>query len=207
MKKHLKKKALAIAMVACCLALAAGGTWAYFTDNAKAHNVITSGGVGIEIVETQSSGGAEVEYPSDPIGDVMPGTSVSKIVRVANTDTGETWIRAKVTQVIMPAPGVEKLPTLYDAGSTEIPVVSYDLGSDWLLGEDGWCYYTKPVPKGDATTELFRQVDFAKQMGNEYQNCKVSIQIKAQAVQTANNSIPEGGTVMDVKGWSAGSAE
>lgn len=201
MRKDFKKKTLAIAVVACCLALVAGGTWAYFTDDAKAHNVITSGGVGIEIVETQSVGGAEVEYPSDPIGNIMPGTSVSKIVRVANTDAGEAWIRAKVTQVITPAPGVEKLPSLYDADGVEVPAVSYDLGADWLPGEDGWYYYTKPVPKGDATAELFRQVDFAKQMGNEYQNCKVSIQIQAQAVQTANNPVPKGGSVLDVKGW------
>lgn len=203
MRKPNRRKALAAAVVACCLALTGVGTWAYFTNDATAHNVITSGGIGIQIVETQSVGGAEVEYPTDPIGGVMPGTSVSKIVRVANTDSGEAWVRARVTQAITPAPGIEKLPPLYDADGAEVPAVSYDLGEGWLAGEDGWYYYAKPVPKGSSTAELFRQVDFAKEMGNDYQNCTVQLTVEAQAVQTASNKVPEGGSVLDVKGWPA----
>lgn len=207
MRKDFKKKTLAIAVVACCLCLCAGGTWAYFTDDVTAHNIVTSGGVGIKIVETQSVGGAEVEYPSDPITGAMPGTSVSKIVRVANTDSAEAWIRARVTQEITPASGVEELPPLHNLDGVEVPAVSYDLGDDWLPGDDGWFYYAKPVPEGVATAELFRQVNFAKEMGNEYQGCTVNIQIRAQAVQTANNAVPQGGSVMDVKGWPSDGAE
>jgi len=36
-------------------------------------------------------------------------------------------------------------------------------------------------------------------MGNEYQNCTVSVDVSAQAVQVANN----GADVLEAKGWPA----
>ena len=53
--------------------------------------------------------------------------------------------------------------------------------------------------------ELFKEVKFNPNMGNEYQNCTAKIIINAQAVQTANNPIPEGGSVIDIKGWPSNS--
>ena len=48
---------------------------------------------------------------------------------------------------------------------------------------------------------LFNEVLFSSAMGNEYQNCTAKIFVSAQAVQSANNPIPEGGTVTDIPGW------
>ena len=47
----MKKKILLVTAVVICLAIAATGTLAYFTSDDVAHNVITSGGVNIELVE------------------------------------------------------------------------------------------------------------------------------------------------------------
>lgn len=38
-------------------------------------------------------------------------------------------------------------------------------------------------------------------MGNDYQNCTVTMNLQAQAVQAKNNPVPLTGTVLDVKGW------
>ena len=40
-------------------------------------------------------------------------------------------------------------------------------------------------------------------MGNEYQNSTATVTVTAEAVQTANNAIPEGGSVTDIPGWPA----
>lgn len=189
----MKKKILLVAAIVICLTIAVSGTLAYFTFEDTAHNVITSGGVSIEVVEkTKSTDGAELEdFPKEGITGVMPGTEVSKIVSVRNTGNSEAWVRVKVDATITPAEGEEKLPS---------DVMTYTVSEGWTPGTDGYYYYNNKVPAGESTSILFDTVKFAPEMGNEYQNCRANIVISAQAVQTANN----GTTVMDAQGWPAG---
>lgn len=193
----MRKKILLAAAVAICLAVGTSGTLAYFTSENTAHNVITSGGVNIEVVEkTQDKSGALVDFPKEGMKGVMPGTDVSKIVSVKNTGESEAWIRVQVESKIKAADGADLPLTIEKVGS----VMTYTVGGGWSLGEDGYYYYTKPVAAGETTDILFDTVTFAPQMGNEYQNCTANIEISAQAVQTANN----GTTVLEAKGWPAG---
>ena len=193
----MRKKVLLAAAVAICLAVGTSGTLAYFTSENTAHNVITSGGVNIEVVEkTQDKNGALVDFPKEGMKGVMPGTDVSKIVSVKNTGESEAWIRVQVESKIKAADGADLPLTIENVGS----VMTYTVGGGWSLGEDGYYYYTKPVAAGETTDILFDTVTFAPQMGNEYQNCTANIEISAQAVQTANN----GTTVLEAKGWPAG---
>ena len=188
----MKKKILLAAAVVICLTIAVSGTLAYFTFEDTAHNVITSGGVSIEVVEkTKSTDGAELEdFPKEGITGVMPGTEVSKIVSVRNTGNSEAWVRVKVDATIKSAEGEGKLPS---------DVMTYTVSGDWTE-KDGYYYYNNKVPAGESTSILFDTVKFDPEMGNKYQNCKANIKISAQAVQTANN----GTTVMDAQGWPAG---
>ena len=64
--------------------------------------------------------------------------------------------------------------------------------------KDGYYYYTKPLKPGEVTAPIFTAVTFNADMGNEYQNATATVDVFAQAVQTANN----GATVMDAQGWS-----
>lgn len=190
----MKKRLLALAVAVSCLAAAAGGTVAYFTAEDTAHNVITSGGVNIEVVEkTRDAGGVLLDFPEDGIKGVMPGTDVSKIVSVKNTGASEAWIRVRVEETVRSSGG-EELPLELENG---VPVMSYTPGEDWTLSEDGWYYCEKPVPAGQSTGVLFDTVSFAPEMGNEYQNCTANLLITAQAVQTANN----GETALTAAGW------
>lgn len=192
----MKKKLFALAVLAICAATAASSTLAYFTSQTQAHNVITTGGVAIEIVEY--SNGVEIKdgVMPDSFKNVMPGATVSKEVTVKNQDeAADAWIRAKV-DVSVKDPGENTL----DAGVIDI---IYKLSADtWIKGDEGYYYYTKPVAPGTATEPLFENVQFSgPEMGNEYQNCTVEIDIYAQAVQYKNNPIPADGDVTGIKGW------
>lgn len=190
----MKKKILSLGVVVICLAILASGTIAYFSAEDTAHNVITTNGIGINIIEkTESDGGVLTDFPEGGISGVMPGTSVSKIVSVENDGGAEAWIRVQVEQGMKSAD--EKDLPLTLNGDTPAMTFTVDT-SKWIL-EDGWYYYHKPVAAGAVTDILFEEVHFAPQMGNEYQNCTANIEILAQAVQTANN----GSTVMDAQGW------
>lgn len=192
----MKKKLLVLAGLVMCAATAATGTMAYFTADAQAHNVITTGGVGIEIVEKMSTGDTLVDFPKDGVSGVMPGAQVSKIVTVENTGAADAWIRVKV----------QKVGTFSDGTamwSNQLELIDLDFNTDeWTCDSEGlYWYYNKPVASGTATTALFQNVSFDKSMGNEYQNSFVEIQVAADAVQSDNNPIPTGGSVTDIPGW------
>lgn len=194
----MKKKLTIISVLVICATIVTSGTLAYFTAEDRARNVITSGGVNIELVETTKKGdGTEVEFPKEGLTGIMPGTSASKIVSVKNIGD-EAWIRVKVDTTILDSQGNELPQTIGD-----ISVVSYEVSSTDWFSSNGYYYYKDSVQMNESTNILFDEVRFAKEMGNEYQNCRIEIDIDAQAVQTANNPIPAGGDVSDIPGWPA----
>lgn len=193
----MKKKILLVTTMVICLAIAATGTLAYFTAEDTAHNVITSGGVNIELVEqTKDEDGTLVDFPEEGIKGVMPGSDVSKIVSVKNDGESEAWIRVGMEAKLTAADGSPLPLDIEEVG----PVMDFTMGGSWHMDFDGYIYYAKPVAPGESTEILFDTIHFAPEMGNEYQNCTANIVISAQAVQTANN----GDTVMEAAGWPAG---
>lgn len=98
--RHTKRKIFLLAMIICCVAIAAVGTLAYFTDLATAHNVITSGNVDIELHEWADR---ENSIPFTDRTGIMPGTSVTKWVEVENVGSASAWVRAKVNITVTPA--------------------------------------------------------------------------------------------------------
>lgn len=188
----MKKRIFALAVVMICLSILASTTLAYFTDNAMARNVITSGGVDIAIEEWQKTPNGWIPYPGQPIT-VMPATSVSKIVTVRNRDA-QCFIRAKLNL------------TLKDADGKEMEISSEVLeqiihlamnSSDWTE-KNGWWYYGSTVDTDEVTKPLMTGVSFdGPNMTNEYQNCTVTIDVTAQAVQAANNAA----SALEAQGW------
>ncbi len=192
----MKKKIVLISSLIICLSTFAAGTLAYFTDEEKAHNVITTGGVSIDIVEkTKDDSGVEVDFPEEGVDGVMPGRSVSKIVKVKNTGASDAWIRVKLETTITGSNGNE-LPLV--TGEKEEPVMDYEILEGWIDGGDGYYYHEAIVAPEAFTSVLINDVVFNTAMENEYQNCTASLIVSAQAVQSDNN----GGTVMEAKGWS-----
>lgn len=193
----MKKRILAVSVVVICLAIAASATLAYFTHAGHATNVITTGGVTIEVVENMKKADGKItEFPKNGIEGVMPGVSVSKIVTIKNTGASSAWIRVKVELSIVDA-DKESLSLDIDE---ETPVMSYTVLEGWEKKGD-YYYYTKPVAFEQSTTELFDEIKFAEGIGNKYQSCTANIIIYAEAVQSANNGDKAGQTFEDVAGW------
>ena len=180
----MKRKILILSVLAICIATLAAGTIAFFTAEGKAHNVITTGGVEIAVQEWADM---EKTKPFENLTGVMPNAAVTKIAEVKNTGASDAWIRVKV----------EKNIQLQGEGTPDTGLVELTLNTDDWTEKDGYFYYTKALKPGEVTTPIFTAVTFKADMGNEYQNATATVDVSAQAVQTANN----GDTVMDAKGW------
>jgi len=189
----MKKKLAIVAMCAAVASIAVGGSLAFYTAEDTAHNVITSGGVDIELVEKhQLPSGELVDFP-ERVYNVCPGAAVSKIVRVQNVGPSEAWVRVAVSAQVVDANGTE-LPLELPDGT---PVLTWDVLDGWIDGGDGFYYYNVPLQNGAQTKPLFNEVAFDILVGNEYQGATATVTVDAGAVQTANN----GSVVTEAQGW------
>lgn len=184
-----KRKVLACAVLLACLSMGAYGSLAYFTADATATNVITSGNIKIDLKETAIS-----ENDGQPIlfenkTGVMPGNEISKIVQVVNTGDQPAYIRIRLEKVITLADGVQ--------GEPDLSLVTCNLNiADWIE-KDGYYYYKNQLHSGQTTEPLFTSVIFDKTMGNMYQESKAEIKVFAQATQVVHN----GTSALDAQGW------
>ena len=185
----MKKKILIAAAVVLALAIAAGGTLAYFTSRTVVHNVITTGEIKIDLIEKMQTPNGLVDF-EDQSG-VMPDTEVSKIVSVKNVGKNDAFIRVQVEKTVTLRDGVNATPDL------DLIQIDYDT-EHWTL-RDGYYYYNEILEPGEETEVLFSAVSFAPEMGNEYQNAEVAISVLAEATQVANN----GATALEASGWPA----
>lgn len=180
----MKRKLLILSALAICIAMLVTGTLAYFTAEGKAHNVITTGGVEIAVQEWADE---EKTKPFEDLTGIMPGMTVTKIAEIKNTGASDAWVRVKV----------EKNIKLKGEGTPDTGLVELALNTAYWTEKDGYYYYTKALKPGEVTAPVFTSVTFNATMGNEYQNATATVDVSAQAVQTANN----GATVMDAQGW------
>ena len=178
MKEMKKWKIVALCTVLACLSIVASGTLAYFT----------SGGVAIQLIELSDNGGDGLTYWRDVDG-VMPGAEISKIVTVENTGASDAWVRIKVDKTVILANG--------DKGKPE--VMELDIKDAFWTEQDGYYYYNDSLAPGETTPPLFTTVTFDPKMGNDYQGSTAHIDVKADAVQVANN----GDAVLEAAGWPA----
>ena len=189
---NLKGRLLAIAAAVACCTLLAGGTLAYFSASERAHNVITSGGVDIELHEWADYE-SKTPWTEDTKAEIMPGTSVEKVVEVQNTGDSEAWVRVKVDksftvgdELISADVLVCGLPSEGDENWQKATVDGVD-----------WWYYQKPLAAGEVTAPLFKDVTLQPETGNDYQSGTATVSVYVQAVQVANN----GDTALDAAGW------
>lgn len=189
----MKRKLVLTSAVVLILALLAAGTFAYFTKNARATNVITTGTISIRLNDS-ITGGTEKENGSGwTLSGVMPGQAVEKAVSVTNTGTSPAWLRVKLEIAVEMAAG--KTDTWQGQN-----VLQFAVNPDWFLAEDGYYYYSKPVAEKAGTAELFAKDSSGQstlmlnpQLPNDYQGCAVTINVLAQAVQVKNNNTDANG--------------
>lgn len=170
----MKRKLLVISLVVICAAILAAGTLAYFNAEGTAHNV-------------QEWADAEKTQPFEDLEGIMPGATVTKIAEVKNTGASDAWIRVSVTKRIELKGEGEANPELVELALNK---------TDWTE-KDGFYYYNRVLKPGEVTEPIFTAVTFKSDMGNEYQNATATVDIAAQAVQSANN----GKNALEAAGW------
>lgn len=183
----MKKKLFVLALVAICVAIVAAGTLAYFTGETTAHNVITTGGVKVEVIEKTDGG---KPFPEEGVTGVMPGQSVGKEVTVKNVGPSEAWVRLSLQVEFLDAEG-----SIMDV--SDMPFILEGVNPEKWEGQGMYIYYKEPLAEGESTEPFMESVKFTEEMGNEFQNTTMNMDIQVQAVQTANN----GETVFEAQGW------
>ena len=188
-----KKGLLALVTLAVlCLSLLAGGTYAYFTVERTAYNVITMGTLDMELVE-ETTGGAP--WPEEGLSGMMPGMQVDKVAYVRNAGSVPFYTRVKVEKSVSLADG-----TPVDA---QLDHIVLDINTEAWTEQDGWYYYNGALAAGAQSVPLFTTVTLAPEMGNEYQLSTIVVNVVAQAVQSGNN----GQSALTAQGWPAVAAE
>lgn len=189
MKKMLSKKTIVLAAaIVCIAAMLAAGTLAYFVAEETAYNVITTGTLDMILHEETDDG---QPWPEGGISNVMPGTDVTKKVYLENDGTVDFYVRIQVEKAITAAEGVE--------AELNFENITLDINTKMWTEKDGYYYYKTAVKPGEKTEPLFTKVSFGPELGNEYQNCKVEITVKAEAVQSKNN----GDSALTASGWTS----
>lgn len=186
MKWKQRRKIAWIAAIVCCVAVAAAGSLAYFTAQETAYNVITTAALDMTLHEETAGG---VPFPEDGVLDVLPDSRVDKVAYVENSGDAEFWCRMRIEKSIQAAEGVD--------AELNFDHIELDVNTGAWTERDGYYYYNKPLKRGECTVPLFTQVRFGRELGNEYMNARLAIEVHAQAVQSKNN----GTSALEAAGW------
>ena len=186
---RMKKQARVGIVAAMMLLLTAWGSLAYYVANETAHNVISTGGLDIELVESAINESGRI-IPFQNLNNLLPGETVSKIPQVRNLGKYSAYIRAKVQSVA----------TLADGTKVDVPAslvgVNYDQ-ANWKHDEDGYFYYNEALKEAELSKELFDTVTIAPELGNIYKDATFAITVSVEAVQAVNN----GASAITATGW------
>lgn len=181
-----RKRITIVAAGICCAALLTGGTLAYFTAEETAYNVITTGKLDMILHDETTDG---VPFPEEGIHNVVPGRVVDKVVYIENGGTVDFYTRISLKKLIQAAEGV--------TAELNFEHITLDINTENWTEKDGFYYYNESLAPGEKTEPLFKTVTFEKEMGNDYMNAYVEIDVNAQAVQSKNN----GETPFEATGW------
>ena len=178
----MKRFLIYISVLIMTVSLLAGGTLSYYTTTVEAVNVVTTGNVSLKIHETIDTG---AEFPEAGVV-VMPGDTVSKIVKAENTGTTALYLR------------IELVKDVNDDALSAENCLSMDINTtDWTY-RDGYYYYNKPLEPGQVTSALFTEVYVdGRAVNNDYLGKKLTLDVKAYAVQSRYN----GDSVWEATGW------
>ncbi|HPZ86175.1 MAG TPA: BsaA family SipW-dependent biofilm matrix protein [Bacillota bacterium] len=148
-----------------------GGTLAWFTADAKAPNMFTTGTVDIEIDE-------DLDDPND----WAPGITKKKEVSVKNLGSLPVFVRVQLTPVWGSMDGED----FREDEELSIDNVIFNVNTeDWVKSGD-WYYYKGVLEPEGETPLLLSDVTLDSSLtGNAYQGKTLKIYVNAEAVQAA----------------------
>ena len=219
-----KKKIAALAIAGVLTVGIVGGTFAWFTSEDSVTNKFSTGTATDPETPGNPDAGIEIEekFPGDKDGDgkydnpVLPGTKMTKEVKVASTANYAQYLRAKVTKIwyyqennvithykVTTVEGKEKVeygaPANTDGWKEldsslivlEFATPGTPVGDTWApLAEDGFYYYNQLLgPKPAITSELLKAVTLDSKADNYYKNLTFDVKIDAEAVQATKSAV------------------
>ncbi len=205
----MKKKLLFFASLAVILAIAVGGTYAWFSYSDTANNTMTFGSVEIKLVsELKAQPSQSGEFVSR-VDDIMPGDTFADKVTVKNVSENQAvWVRLRLRplwQDVNLSYNSEPYDSFEDFRKAIYPAeYNFNVGTgdeQWSYS-DGWWYYNSPVAANAEAVPLFTQVSFAETgLDYHYNGSNFRMKLQAQAVQFVNNADRPGETWRDAVGW------
>ena len=184
----MKKKTFALIALLVILTGVVAGTVAYNVIPKQVHNVITSGHIDIDLVETKLEGDKEVSY-TNPTTALVPGVTTSKIVRVHNVGPNPAWVRVEVDVKI----NGESVDLTDDDA-----VLAIDFDTSKWVNDGSYYYYKEKLAPTDKTIPLFTEVKLLEETGNDYQNARIEIDVSADGIQSENNELEAGKPITSV---------
>lgn len=189
----MKKMISILSAVALVAVIGVGSTLAYFTDKDEAKNVISMGNVDVDLEEPIFS----EENEDNTIEDVVPNQSIVKDPTITvKADSESCYLRAKIEITELDEEHVAQL------------MEGINVGSDWVLSDDGYFYFQNKVEKNgeDQKFVIFDTVVIPAVWGNEVADLTFEINVTAEAIQ-ADNFTPEVDENNVINGWNDVTAE
>ena len=169
----IKLRFLIIAAAAILVTLLNQPTLAFYSTVGTATNVITTGGIRLQIHEKTSDG---KDFPKDGVY-VVPGDVVGKRVMVENVCSHPFYLRVKL------------ISSTDNQALTPDDCLKLDLNqTQWIQQEDGYLYYYQILQPGHTTEPVFTQVEIVgQQVTQDHIGNLLRITVSAEAVQSENN--------------------
>ena len=181
----MKSRLLLIALAAILLTVLTQPTLAYYTAVGKATNVVTSGGVQLQIHEKTADGS---DFPAEGVY-VIPGDIVSKQVSVENVCDHPFYLRLKLVS------GTS------NEALTPDDCLKLNIDTQNWTYMDGYYYYNEILQPGETTSALFTQVEIVgSKVDQTHIGSTLSLTVNAYAVQSENNPAEY---PWDASGWPA----
>ena len=194
----MSKKKLSLIIAAGVLLIAVvGGSLAWFTSQDTKTNHFTTGSISHEIVEDFDTTG--------PSQDLLPGDEVNKDVWINNTGKSDALLRVKITPQWMN--GEEADTTLGNEGielvfaekvQTALNESGIAEGATWVLGNDGYFYYTSilSVNSEEVEKQTAQLLDAVRLSGKitdqtKFANKEMNVIIESETVQVNKDAYEE----------------
>lgn len=160
--------------------LSIGSTVAYLISESEKVNHFSMGSVSVEIEENFPSEGNEWDS----------GSTIVKQVAIKNTGESPVLVR---TQLI---PYWLDENDQFVAGDTSQIVFEYGelvtkdtvKPNAWVLGSDGFYYYTSVLPVGEGTTRLLEGVTLGGNLSSFYEGKKLMVDVEVEAIQATKEA-------------------
>lgn len=189
------KKAMAMAVVVG--SLCAGGTMAYLTDNENAINEFTVGSVEIELLEPN--------WKPENNKTLVPTQEILKDPQIKHKGKSDAFVYLEVRVPIKNVITADEEGKRTEARDNEL--FSFTAGKDWTLLQSEkkdsshiYVYaYNKILKPSEITAPLFEKVIFANVIEGQLDAQKMSIPVKAYAIQSANTGGNSGSVIEQAK--------